>query len=413
VEKAGKEPFLLELSGEMTESPETTQVPAPPPAPREPVGAVLRTVLLLAVGLFAWWWVYSHLAEFSYRYTYEVMGYEPMGTKAALKQLIDGGNCACTSATITEAQLNASQTQGRAVAFVLYQLPHTFLLLGLVVFLMGVVRSFFSAEGTRRLLAGKHPALARVLAAALGVVTPFCSCSAVPLFIGFVTAGVPLGATFTFLTAAPMVNEIAIGLLFDTFRHDPNLWLILGLYIGTGLLIALITGWLVERLGMHRHVEEWVFAIQGAADGSVEERLTFTGRIHAGLAAVKEILGRVWPYVLGGVVVGTLIHAFVSQAALVKLLDQRHWWSVPLAVVVGVPIYASAAAVIPVVKALLGKGVAIGTVLAFMMAVTGLSLPEFVILRKVLKVRLILAFAGIVALGILIVGTVFNLLLSR
>jgi uncharacterized membrane protein YraQ (UPF0718 family) len=394
----------------MPNAPESTQIQSPD-APRRSVVPVVRTIVLLLLGLGVWLYLYLNLAKFTDWYVYDVMQYTRATTKAEHIKII--GGCACLPATMPEAQVNASQKQGLAAAFLLYQLPHTFMLLFLVVFLMGVVRSFFSAERTRRLLAGKHPLIARVMAAGLGVVTPFCSCSAVPLFIGFVTAGVPLGATFTFLTAAPMVNEIALVLLFTTFAGTPLQWPIVLMYLGTGLTIALITGWLVERLRMERHVEPWVLAITGAADADVQERLTFNDRVRLGFVAVKEIFGRVWLFVLIGIAVGAVLHAFVSQEWLLGVLGEQRWWSVPLAVVIGVPIYSSPAGLIPVVQALFAKGVPIGTLLALMMAVVGLSLPEFIVLRRVLKPRLIFTFAGIVAAGIMIVGYLFNLVLSR
>jgi len=210
-----------------------------------------------------------------------------------------------------------------------------------------------------------------------------------------------------------MVNEIALMLLFDTFKGNPLQWPIVLTYLGTGLTIALLTGWLVDRLRLQRYVEEWVLTISGGADADVQERLTFPDRVRLGFVAVKEIFGRVWLFVLIGVAVGTVLHAFVSQAWLLGALGNERWWSVPLAVLIGVPIYASSAGLIPVVQALFAKGVPIGTLLALMMSVVGLSLPEFIILRKVLKPRLILIFAGVVATGILVVGYLINLVLSR
>lgn len=392
----------------MSEMPETELTTAVPDAPRRARWATPVAILLLLAGLVVWWLIYDRLGAFADWYTYKVMHY-PRVPGESIKVL---ENCACLNTTIPEEQVTASMRQGRAVSFLLFQVPHTFMLLTLVVFLMGIVRSWFSAEGTRRLLAGKHPLTGRLLAAALGVVTPFCSCSAAPLFIGFVTAGVPLGATFTFLLAAPMVDWLAISVIFDAFKGSSQQWLITGIYTATGLTIAILTGWLVERLGMQRHVEEWVYAFTTSVDTKIEDRLTFTDRIQAGFVAVKEILSRVWLFALLGIIIGTILYAFISQQMLVKALGGEHWWSVPLAVLIGVPIYANPASIIPIVQALLLKGVGIGTVLALMMSVVGLSLPEFIILRKVLKPRLILLFAGVVSLGILIVGTTLNLLLS-
>jgi uncharacterized membrane protein YraQ (UPF0718 family) len=244
-----------------------------------------------------------------------------------------------------------------------------------------------------------------VLAALLGVVTPFCSCSAVPLFIGFVTTGVPLGVTFSFLIAAPMINEVALVLLFGLFG-----WKVAALYMGTGLAIAIVAGWVIGRLRLERWVEGWVYATKTGAP-TEESTLTWADRARAGRDAVKDIVGKVWPYVLAGIAVGAGIHGYVPQDFMASIMGKGTWWSVPLAVVIGIPMYSNAAGIIPIVQALLGKGAALGTVLAFMMSVIGLSLPEMVILRKVLRPQLIATFVGIVAVGILGVGWLFNAVL--
>ena len=293
-----------------------------------------------------------------------------------------------------------------AVEFFLYDTPKVLLLLTLVVFAVGVVRSFFTAERARRILAGKREAAGNVMAALLGIVTPFCSCSAVPLFIGFVTAGVPLGVTFSFLISAPMVNEIALVLLFGLFG-----WKIAALYLGTGLAIAMVAGWTIGRLSMERHVEPWVYEAIGAAgeSGLDEGSLSPTASGH-GLDAVRDIVGKVWLYVVLGIAVGAGIHGYVPENFMASFMGRGAWWSVPLAVLIGIPMYSNAAGIIPIVEALLGKGAALGTVLAFMMAVIALSLPEMIILRKVLRPRLIATFAGVVGVGIMIVGYLFNAL---
>ncbi len=294
-----------------------------------------------------------------------------------------------------------------AIAFFVYEVPKVLLLLVLVVFGVGVIRSLFSPERTRRLLAGRRESVGNVLAAGLGVVTPFCSCSAVPLFIGFVEAGVPLGVTFSFLISAPMVNEVALVLLLGLFG-----WKVAALYLGTGLTIAIVAGWILGKLHLERHLEDWVRdAVRGGGVAGVEESPPFSGRLAAGRAAVREIVGKVWPYVVVGIAVGAGIHGYVPENLLAGIMGRAAWWSVPLAVAIGVPMYSNAAGIIPVVQALLEKGAALGTVLAFMMSVVGLSLPEVVILRKVLKPPLIAAFVGIVALGILAVGYLFNVVL--
>jgi uncharacterized membrane protein YraQ (UPF0718 family) len=293
---------------------------------------------------------------------------------------------------------------GAAVEFFFLDVPKVLLLLVLVVFVVGVIRSFFTPERTRRLLAGRREFTGNALAALLGVVTPFCSCSAVPLFIGFVTAGVPLGVTFSFLVAAPMVNEVAVVLLFGLFG-----WKVTALYVGTGLAIALVSGWVIGRLKLERWVEDWVFETKaGSAESGSEP--TWPERIDAGTTAVREIVGKVWLYVILGIAVGAGIHGYVPEDFMASIMGRDAWWSVPAAVVVGVPLYSNAAGIIPIVEALLGKGAALGTVLAFMMAVIGLSLPEAVILRRVLKPRLLTVFFGIVAAGIVLVGYIFNAL---
>lgn len=293
---------------------------------------------------------------------------------------------------------------GSAVEFFLYDTPKVLLLLVLVVFGVGLLRSFFTPERTRRLLAGRRESAGNVLAAGLGVLTPFCSCSAVPLFIGFVAAGVPLGVTFSFLIAAPLVNEVAVVLLYGLLG-----WRVAALYMGTGLLIAVVAGWVMGRLGLEGQIEGWVRAVR-ADQVQADAPRTWRARLVFGLEAVRDIVGKVWPWVVAGIAVGAGIHGWVPEGVLAGIMG-RTWWSVPLAVLVGVPMYSNAAGMVPVVQALLEKGAALGTVLAFLMAVVALSLPEMVILRKVLKPRLIAAFAAVVGAGILVVGFLFNALL--
>ena len=282
------------------------------------------------------------------------------------------------------------------------------MLLTIVVFVVGIIRSFFTPERTRQILAGKSEYIGNILAALLGTVTPFCSCSAVPLFIGFVTAGIPLGVTFSFLISAPMVNEVALVLLYGLFG-----WKVAALYLGTGLSIAIVSGWVIGRLKLEKHVEAWVYEIKSSGqqgDGAIPQ-LSWEARLQAGKDSVREIVGKVWPYVIGGIAIGAAIHGYVPEDFMASIMGKQAWWSVPLAVLIGVPMYSNAAGIIPVVQALLGKGAALGTVLAFMMAVIALSLPEMIILRKVLKPRLIAIFISIVSLGILFVGYLFNWLL--
>ncbi len=295
---------------------------------------------------------------------------------------------------------------GGALHFFFYDTPKVLLLLTGVVFVMGMINSYFTPERTRALLAGRSEGVANVMAASLGIVTPFCSCSAVPLFIGFVQAGVPLGVTFSFLISAPMVNEVALTLLFGLFG-----WKVALLYLGLGLSVAIVAGWTIGRLKMEAYLEDWVRDMPKVSAGFDAGQVTLADRLDAGFAAVRQIVGKVWPYILAGIAIGAGIHGYVPQDFMASFMGKDAWWSVPLAVVMGVPMYTNAAGIIPIVQALLAKGAALGTVLAFMMSVIALSLPEMIILRKVLKVRLIATFVAVVATGILLVGFVFNAVL--
>jgi uncharacterized membrane protein YraQ (UPF0718 family) len=294
-----------------------------------------------------------------------------------------------------------------AVKFFIYDTPKVLLLLTLVVFVMGVVRSFFSPERTRALLAGRREGVGNVAAAGLGIVTPFCSCSAVPLFIGFVSAGVPLGVTFSFLIAAPMVNEVALGLLFALLG-----WKVALTYLAFGLGVAIVAGWIIGRLRLEHWLEDWVRNVRAGAVELPAETITIVDRIKAGVEAVKDIVGKVWLWIIAGIAAGAFIHGYVPSDLLASILGKEAWWSVPAAVLLGIPMYSNAAGIIPVVEALIGKGAALGTVLAFMMSVIALSLPEMIILRKVLSLKLIAVFVAVVGCGILAVGFLFNLLFA-
>jgi uncharacterized membrane protein YraQ (UPF0718 family) len=328
------------------------------------------------LGVVAWWFLYSNLARIAAWLTYSIL------------------------------QLPAASHLGTSVEFFLYEVPKVMMLLVLIVFAVGVIRTFFTPQRTRQMLAGKRESVGNVLAAGLGVVTPFCSCSAVPLFIGFVTAGVPLGVTFSFLIAAPMVNEVALVMLFGLFG-----WKVALVYAGSGLTIAMIAGWTIGRLKLESWVEPWVYETSTTTDVDESHSITWRERLLLGRDAVREIVGRVWPYVVLGIAIGAGIHGYVPEGKLASFMGRGVWWAVPLAVVLGVPMYSNAAGMIPVVQSLLGKGAALGTALAFMMAVTALSLPEAVILRKVLKPKLIAVFFSIVAGGIVIVGFLMNSLM--
>jgi uncharacterized membrane protein YraQ (UPF0718 family) len=296
---------------------------------------------------------------------------------------------------------------GEAVAFFFYEAPKVLLLLTIIVFAMGIVRSFFSAEKTRALLAGRREGIGNVLAACLGIVTPFCSCSAVPLFIGFVSAGVPLGVTFSFLIAAPMVNEVALGLLFGLLG-----WKVALTYLAFGLGVAIGAGWVIGRLHLEHWLEDWVRNVRAGTADLPLAKLDMVERIKAGLEAVRDIIGRVWPWMLAGIAAGAGIHGYAPAETLATIMGRDAWWSVPAAVVIGIPMYSNAAGIIPVVEALIGKGAALGTVLAFMMSVIALSLPEMIILRKVLTLKLIAVFVAVVGAGILAVGFLFNALFT-
>jgi len=290
-----------------------------------------------------------------------------------------------------------------AIRFFLYDTPKVLMLLVSIVFIVGIIRSYFSPEKTRKALEGKPLFIGNIMASTLGIVTPFCTCSAIPLFIGFVESGIPLGVTFSFLVAAPMINEVALVLLFGLFGWKTAL-----LYASTGLLIAIVSGWVIGRLKLEHFVEEWVYEIK-AGDFQMEERkVTFNDRIQAGYTAVVDIVSKVWIYIVIGIAAGAAVHGYVPENFMASIMGKSAWWSVPLAVLIGVPLYSNAAGIIPILQALLEKGAALGTALAFMMSVIGLSLPEMIILKKVIKLPLIIIFISVVATGIMIVGFIFN-----
>ncbi|MCB8978959.1 MAG: permease [Ardenticatenaceae bacterium] len=292
---------------------------------------------------------------------------------------------------------------GESINFFLYDVPKILMLLAGMIFLVTFIRSFFSPERTRAALGGRREGIGNVLAAGLGVLTPFCSCSAVPLFIGFVESGIPLGVTFSFLIATPVVNEIALAMLFGLFG-----WQIAGLYLVSGLTIAVVGGLLIGRLQPEKYVEEFVWQVKVGQASDVTYKPTWDDRIRDAGRSTKEIVGKVWLFVVIGIGIGAGIHGYVPEDFLVNVMGREAWWSVPTAVLLGVPLYANAAGIIPVVHALMEKGAALGTVLAFMMSVVALSLPEMLILKRVIKLRLIAIFIGIVALAIIFTGYLFN-----
>jgi uncharacterized protein len=294
---------------------------------------------------------------------------------------------------------------GESLAFFLYDVPKILLLLSGMVFAISIVRTFFSPERTRALLGGKREGVGNIFAALLGIVTPFCSCSAVPLFIGFVESGIPLGVTFSFLIAAPTINEVAIILLLGLFG-----WKVAGLYIASGLVVAITAGFIIGRLKMERYVADFVWKIHHSGE-AVEEKLTWSDRIERAWESVKEIVGKVWLYVVIGIAVGAGIHGYVPEDALASILGAQAWWSVPVAVLIGIPLYSNAAGIVPIVGTLIEKGASVGTALAFMMSVIGLSLPEAVILKRVLKMPLLVTFFAVIAVAIMLTGYMFNWIL--
>ena len=303
--------------------------------------------------------------------------------------------------TVLELVKGAHLTE--TIRFFIFEFPKVLLLLVLIIFFVGILRSFFTAERTRKALEGKSTFMGNIMASLLGIVTPFCSCSAIPLFLGFVESGVPLGVTFSFLIAAPMINEVAVILLYGMLG-----WKVAAIYIGTGLAIAIVAGWIIGKLKLEKWVEEWVYKSKlGEGDGE-DEKITFPQRITMGFEAVKEIVGKVWLYVALGILVGAGAHGYVPQEFMASLMGKSAWYSVPLSVLIGIPLYSNAAGIVPIVSVLIEKGASLGTALAFMMSVISLSLPEMIILRKVLKMPLILTFIGIVGSGIMIVGFLFN-----
>lgn len=302
-------------------------------------------------------------------------------------------------------KLEAKTQVTEAVRFFLFEVPKVLMLLAIIVFGIGIIRTFFSPEHTRKILEKKSLLFGNVLASMLGIVTPFCSCSAVPLFIGFVEAGVPLGVTFSFLIAAPMINEVAVVLLFTFFG-----WNTAVIYISTGLIIAIISGFIIGKLKLEKYVEAWVYEIKSQGTSYEEEKISFSERIEFGFGAVKDIVGKVWIYIIIGIGVGAWVHGYVPENFMAGIMGKSAWWSVPLSVLIGIPLYSNAAGIIPVMQALLEKGASLGTALSFMMAVIGLSLPEMIILRKVLKLRLIFIFIGVVGIGIILIGYLFNII---
>jgi uncharacterized membrane protein YraQ (UPF0718 family) len=292
-----------------------------------------------------------------------------------------------------------------ALVFFIYDTVKIFLLLTVIIFIVSIIRSYFPPERTRQILSHKKEFMGNIFAAFLGVATPFCSCSAVPLFIGFVEAGIPLGITLSFLIASPMVNEVAVVLLWGLFG-----WKVTSIYIGTGLFIAITGGFIIGKLNLEKWVEAYVYKIHTDPGQEIAKK-NFNERINYAKKNTKDILKRIWLFIIIAIGIGGFIHGYVPENFLTQYAGPQNPFAVPVAVALGVPLYASAAGVVPIVYALVEKGLSIGTVLAFMMAVTALSLPEMIILRKVLKIPLLGVFIGILTVAIITVGYLFNIIL--
>lgn len=292
-----------------------------------------------------------------------------------------------------------------AVNFFIYDAIKIFILLFVIIFVVSIIRSYLPPEKIRAILSRKNKYVGNVLAFLLGIITPFCSCSAIPLFLGFVQAGIPLGTTFSFLIASPMINEVALVLLLGLFG-----WKIALMYIVSGLIISILSGVIIGKLKVKNLVEPFVY--ENKINRNVDlPYMSVKERINYAIDYTIEILKKIWLYILVGIGIGAWIHGYLPADFLAQYAGSDKWYAVPLAVLIGIPLYSNAAGVIPLVSALTEKGVSMGTTLAFMMSVTALSLPEFMILKRVMKIKLIIIFAGIVAIGIIFTGYLFNLIL--
>jgi uncharacterized protein len=295
-------------------------------------------------------------------------------------------------------------TLGDAVDFFVYDSIKIFLMLTVIIFCVSILRSYFPAERTKKILSHKREFYGNIVAALLGIVTPFCSCSAVPVFIGFIESGVPLGITFSFLIASPMVNEVAVVMLWGLLG-----WKIMAIYISSGLIIAIIAGYLIGKFKLEHLVQDYVYQMKVGDTEIVDQSIT--ERLQYARDYTKEILKKIWIYVIVAIALGGFIHGYAPEDFLVQYAGKDNIWAVPMAVLIGVPLYSNAAGVIPIVTALIQKGMSIGTALAFMMAVTALSFPEMIILRNVLKTKLIVIFIAVLAVSIIFTGYLFNIII--
>jgi len=293
---------------------------------------------------------------------------------------------------------------GESLAFFFYDVPKILLLLSGMIFLISLLQTFIDTQKVRVMVEKRGEGIGNVMASLFGAITPFCSCSSVPLFIGFVQAGIPLGITFSFLITSPLMNEVAFVLLIGLFG-----WKVALLYLLSGITIGIISGLILGRMKLERFVEGFVYEIKPQSSGQVlEEKLTWKERVNRATESTREIVGKVWLFVIVGIGIGAFIHGFVPQDALTGIMGKGAWWSVPVSVILGIPLYSNAAGIIPIVSAMLSKGASLGTALAFMMSVVGLSLPEAVILKRVLKTPLLVIFFAVIAVSIILTGYMFN-----
>lgn len=338
-----------------------------------------RSLVIVSILAVLWLIAYNNLQPIADWVTYTLLGFNP------------------------ESQI------GEALNFFIYDTPKLLLLLSGMIFLITLVQTFINAQKVREIVEKRGEGTGNLMASLFGAITPFCSCSSVPLFIGFVQAGIPLGITFSFLITSPIMNEVAFVLLLGLFG-----WQVALLYLVSGITIGVVAGLILGRMKLENQVEDFVYAIKAKGvqpQKVVEQTLTWKERLQEAAESTREIVSKVWLFVIIGIGIGAFIHGFVPEDALTNIMGAGAWWSVPATVVLGIPLYSNAAGIIPIVSALLGKGAAMGTVLAFMMSVVALSLPEMIILRKVLKPRLIAIFVGVVAVSIILTGYLFNLVI--
>lgn len=345
----------------------------------EPQPSEWRSIGIVAILGIVWWFAYQNVEPASHWVAFSLLG------------------------------LSHSTALGESIAFFLYDVPKILLLLSGMIFVITVVQTFISTEKVRQLVEQRGEGVGNVMASLFGALTPFCSCSSVPLFIGFVQAGIPLGITFSFLITSPIMNEVAFVMLWGMFG-----WQVAVMYLVSGVVVGVVAGIILGRMKLERYVEGFVYDIQAKprhGDLLLEERLTWTDRFERGYEATRDILKKVWLFIIIGIAIGAFIHGFVPEDALTGVMGTSAWWSVPVSVLIGIPLYSNASGIIPIISAMLGKGAALGTVLAFMMSVVALSLPELIILRRVLKPRLLAIFVIVVALAIIFTGYLFNWML--